>query len=385
MRQLRFVGPGDEGTVILESHDGAEQFSLAVDDRLRTVVCPDARDGEAKQAGPDAEHAGQSGEGGPASKEPIVNLPPREIQVRVRSGENPQAIADETGAALDKIMRFAYPVLQERIRVTDEARRARARRGSDSQLVVFGELANIRFAAHNIDPDEVTWDSYRRSDGGWTVTAKLPESSNPAGVPVLAKFAFALMNRTVSALDQVAADLLAERPIQALAAPVTPPVPTVQPDDDEETTEATQPGAPVRLTAVPDADHATDDEAKPAVRPPARRQRARTRPLPVAPDDELFDQEALDTRPVGATPNWQEPELPLDLAASRQQPGSSDTGDPAVANESRAAGEAAAEQAPEPNEAVQQNAAQKKAHRSSDKPRMPSWDDILLGVRRKTE
>jgi hypothetical protein len=376
--------------VILESHDGAEQFSLAVDDRLRTVVCPAAPDVEAGQTGPDAEHAGQSGEGGPASKEPTVNLPPREIQVRVRSGEDPQAIADETGATLDKVMRFAYPVLQERIRVTDEARRARARRGSDSQLVVFGELADIRFAAHNIDPAEVSWDAYRRPDGGWTVTAKLPESSNESGVPVLAKFAFALMNRTVSALDQVAADLLAERPIQALAAPVTPPVPTSPSDEDADDVEA---GAPVRLTAVPDAVLSPEDDASPAIRPPARRQRARTRPLPVAPDDELFDQEAFDTRPAGGTPNWHEPELPLDLGGSTEPRRPDDLDHPADldhptgATGASGASEmpAAEEQSTASDESSRQDAGQKKSHRSSDKPRMPSWDDILLGVRRKTE
>ena len=59
-----------------------------------------------------------------------------------------------------------------------------------------------------------------------------------------AKFSFALLNRTVSALDDIAADLLSDRPVQAL---LPPPPPVPEP-----------------VAEVPAADRATD-------RPTARR------------------------------------------------------------------------------------------------------------------
>ncbi len=173
-----------------------------------------------------------------------------------------------------------------------------------------------------------------------------------------AKFSFALINRTVSAADEISGDLLSDRPVRALAPP--PPEPVYASDQPEDA-----PG-PVRLAAVPDANEAAEGE--PAVaRPASRRQKAHTRPVPVAVDDELFDQEALDD-------GWPEPRLPLDLA--EHEPA-------ADAPASQPATRAAVDQKPEVGQGVAEEPQLKR--KSGEKPRMPSWDDILLGVRRKSE
>ena len=158
-------------------------------------------------------------------------------------------------------MRFAYPVLQERVRVTDEARRARARRGGDGLLVPFGELIDSRLGRHGVDPAAVRWDAYRREDGGWTVTSQFSSHERT----LLAKFSFALLNRTVSALDDIAADLLSDRPAQALLPPPPPPEPVAEDTDWASERDAATP--PPRLTAVPNPSRA---EA-PRPRRPARR------------------------------------------------------------------------------------------------------------------
>ncbi len=328
MRLLRLVGPGGDGkSLLLESADGDEQFTLPIDERLRNVSSSDLP----RLPVPESE----------ASKAPS----PREIQTRIRAGESAQALADDAGIPVERVMRFAYPVLQERIRVVDEARRARARRGSEGHLVDFGELIDSRLARHGLDPAVTRWDAYRREDGGWTVTAGFTAHEQP----LLAKFSFALMNRTVSALDALSSDLLADRPVPALL----PPMPT--PVEDDPATAA----APVRLTAVPDhvpaAEAAPQVATSPAIRP-GRRQKARTRPIPVGEDDELFDQDALGGPEQTPTADWQE--LPLDLDAGEN---------PAAGNP---------EPAPETSH---------KRGRRGDKPRMPSWDDILLGVKHKSD
>src|SRR3954468_18784489 len=160
MRELRLVGPGEDGaTLVVEAIDAGtlegERFTLALDQRLGTMAIEPPQQPDS----PPAE-----------SKGPTPT--PREIQVRVRAGEAAEALAADAGISLERVMRFALPVLQERIRVTDEARRARARRGGDGLLVPFGELVDSRLARHGVDLASVRWDAYRREDGGWTVTSR---------------------------------------------------------------------------------------------------------------------------------------------------------------------------------------------------------------------
>jgi hypothetical protein len=317
MQSLRLVGPAEDGaSVLLESLDGAAQFSLPLDERLRDVSL------------------GQPPEP-PAA--PGQSLSPREIQTRVRAGESPQAVAESAGMPLEKVMRFAHPVLAERARVVDEASRARARRPGEGTPVPFGELIADRLDRHGVDPATVRWDAYRRQDGGWTVAAAFTAVEQDR----LVRFSFGLANRTVSALDALAADLLSDRPVRALLPP--------DPDPVAELAEV----GPVRLAAVPNQpDPESDvDESGLAVTPavrPFRRQKTHTRPIPVDTDDELFDQEAFDDPVAG----WQEPVLPLELAEQDLEPDDTSEG-------------------------------RHRRGRRAEKPRMPSWDDILLGVRHK--
>ena len=363
MRLLRLVGPSADGdALVVETADGGEQFTLPINERLRNVSTSDLP----RLPVPDSV----------AGDAPS----PREIQTRVRAGASAQEIADEAGIPLDRVMRFALPVLQERIRVVDEARRARARSSHESQLTDFGHLVDGRFSQHGVDPAGVHWDAYRRADGGWTVTAALTAQDQP----LLAKFSFALVNRTVSALDSLAADLLSDRPVQALLPPMPTPV-MAEPEPADR--------VPPRLTAVPDPDEPAAEAGSvestvttlpsSAIRP-GRRQKAHTRPIPVSDDDELFDQDAYDPSAVepafrhsapdqpgtdhdpnafaGRPPgrgqharDWQESALPLEIDADLPSPDEPD-GD-----------------------------GRGRRNRRGDKPRMPSWDDILLGVRHRSE
>jgi len=320
MQSLRLVGPGDDGgTVVLESLDGAERFTLPLDERLRDVS------------------SYEPPEPAPRPSDPGSELSPRDIQTRVRAGQSAQSVADAAGVPLEKVMRFAHPVLAERARVVDEARRSRARRGQEGQAADFGDLLDARLSEHDINPASVGWDAYRREDGGWTVVAAFSAREQN----LLAKFSFALHNRTVSALDALAADLLSDRPVRALL-PAQP-----------EAVTAVGPVPPPRLAAVPEPESSEPDAAagpaSPAFRP-GRRQKAHTHPIPVySDDDELFDQEALDGQA------WQDQPLPFEGEATDAAPTA-----PAEDTKPRRG-------------------------RRGDKPRMPSWDDILLGVRHKND
>ena len=142
MRELRFVGPGEDGgSVIVETADGEEAFSLPNDDDLRGAVRSDVA--PAQEVRSDQ-----------------VPITPREIQVRVRAGEVPEHVAEEAGMPLERVLLFARQVLEERARITDEARRARARRNpADGQIVEFGTAVDGRFALHAIAPSDKRWDA----------------------------------------------------------------------------------------------------------------------------------------------------------------------------------------------------------------------------------
>src|SRR6476646_3131376 len=151
MRTLHVVGSDTEaGKVVLETADGLEKFELPIDSALRSALA-------------DAPRISTTSKPAPSSSD--AQITPREIQMRVRSGETPEQLAESYGADLDWLQRFAGPVLAELARIADEARRAKARRSTtEGQIVVFGEAVDERFAAHGIDPASVTWDSYRRED-----------------------------------------------------------------------------------------------------------------------------------------------------------------------------------------------------------------------------
>ena len=367
MRQLRFVRLSEDGTqLVMQTSDGAEEFGVVIDARLRDAARADlprlhpafpepAREDTPLASVPPAAPSAPSG--------PIV---PREIQVRVRAGESPEDVAESLGVPAERIMRFAGPVVEERRRIADEARRARARHtapeGAESRLVVFGEAVDARFSAHGIDPAEVTWNARRREDGEWLVVAEWLGGEGRHD----ATWVFARGTRTVTAVDDTAADLLSDRPIR----PVAPP-PAVAP----------------RLVAAP--------PLVPGIVAFPPMPDAVTGPLPVVED--VFDQEAAAEapptvppfvpvrrsitadRPTAASIQQPEPEpeldfdappLPLGLADPPVEP--VERGGPRHSGIARLSNRGASKR---------EESDEEKAARA----RVPSWDDILLGVRRNTD
>ena len=104
MRQLRFVGLAEDGaSLVLESPTG-ESYRLPVDERVRAACRGDLT------------RLGQ------IEIEMDNPLRPREIQTRVRAGESAEQVAEASGMPLERVLRFAYAVLQERGRVIAQAR-----------------------------------------------------------------------------------------------------------------------------------------------------------------------------------------------------------------------------------------------------------------------
>jgi hypothetical protein len=157
MRSLRLVALSDDGKHLVlaadvpGSMDDGERFELAIDDRLRAVVRGDAPQQTQIEVG--------------------NNLPPRVIQARIRAGESPEQVAHASGTRVERIMRFAHPVLQERARVAEQARDARVRLSEGTPSVPLEQFMSERLRLLGADLDAVRWDAHRSEDGTWQVRA----------------------------------------------------------------------------------------------------------------------------------------------------------------------------------------------------------------------
>jgi hypothetical protein len=223
---------------------------------------------------------------------------------------------------LQRVMRFAAAVVQERERITGEARNARTRRSSpDGDFVVFGEHVDSRFSAHGIDPTSVVWDSYRREDAQWVVSA----GWHGGDLKRVARWTFTLNNRSVTPIDETATDLLSDRPIRPVVH-VVYDVPITDPSDS--------PTGPIPM---------------PGLR------------------DELFDQQGAASKPAAEPAPSSVPPVsipPLSVLPLRSLPEPSEPLPPLI-----------------PGFGSSEDSDDDRAARA----RIPSWDDILMGVRRKRD
>jgi hypothetical protein len=145
----------------------------------------------------------------PPSEAP-PSLSPRDIQARIRSGESAEDVARIAAVPVDRVLRYAGPVLQERAMLAQHARRTRLRtseKGSPLAEVVDGKLAQ-----HGIDADKISWDAYRRDDGTWRIVATWPSGKATAQ----AVWELDKARQVVTPYDDMAQYLCVERPAPLL-------------------------------------------------------------------------------------------------------------------------------------------------------------------------
>ncbi|NPC44351.1 septation protein SepH [Nocardioides sp. zg-1230] len=159
MAKLTFTGRSRDGKRLLLVDESGQEHTLAIDPRLRRAV----------SGAPDSSRPDTSGQ----LEIPMESsLRPRDIQMRIRAGESPEAVAHAAGTSVEKIMPFAAPVMAERAHVAERAQLASVRRrASESGARTLGEAVSAHLRAHDVDPASVEWDAWRREDGRWTLTA----------------------------------------------------------------------------------------------------------------------------------------------------------------------------------------------------------------------
>jgi Protein of unknown function (DUF3071) len=154
MRTARLVGLSPDGKSLIVATESGEQLIIEADERLRAAVMGDRP------------RLGQ------LEIEMQTSLTPRDIQARIRAGDSLEDVAKIAGIPMDRVERFATPVLAERHHVASMAMSSSVRRQSEpSGHRSLRITVTERLLGHAVDIDDIAWDSYRLDDGRWAVTA----------------------------------------------------------------------------------------------------------------------------------------------------------------------------------------------------------------------
>ena len=136
-------------------------------------------------------------------------LPPREIQARIRSGETVEDVALAAQTSVEKVMVYAGPVLAERAHIAGLAQAASVR-GAAGGAGALEELVEGRLRAAGASGGALEWDAWKRDDGRWQVSAELALD----GVAQQALFIHDLSGRYSVADDDLARWLVGESDVR---------------------------------------------------------------------------------------------------------------------------------------------------------------------------
>ncbi|WP_216895181.1 septation protein SepH [Nocardia alni] len=390
MRELRVIGltPDSAHIVCIDAETG-QKYKLAADEKLRAAARGDlARFGQIEI-------------------ETEATMRPRDIQARIRAGASVEQVTEESGMPMSRVERFAYPVLLERARAAELAQKAHPVRKDGPAVETLIQVVSAAFAerGHNIDIAE--WDAWKDEKGYWV--AQLQWQAGRSVIAAHWRFQPDAHGGSVSPLDDPASDLVDPdfgRSLRGLA--------TILP---EPTAEQVEPVTPVPPTPAP-------LEEPPAARVAVSEPRVQEYPV-----EEIYENRAVVGGSVPVTPPGpahssptrepapvHEPSAPAAEYAAPVRENSAPVREPA-APEPQAAPSAPAAKAPAPaakppapaakpaakapapaakaasataakadadkpaEESAPQPAKQTRAKPKRGKAPMPSWEDVLLGVR----
>ena len=144
-------------------------------------------------------------------------LRPREIQARIRAGQSLEEVAQIAGMPAERVLRYAGPILHEREHIAQEAAKAGVKRDDHGAVMLLGELVAERLEERGIPRDSMSWDAWRRDDGGWEVRLDYQTDDDERS----ALWVYDPARRTVTPDDDEARWLLEEGPSASVTSPTT--------------------------------------------------------------------------------------------------------------------------------------------------------------------
>lgn len=325
MRELRVIGVTPDSThIVCSDTESGTKYRLPADDKLRAAARGDlARFGQIEI-------------------ETEASMRPRDIQARIRAGASVEQVTAESGMPASKVERFAYPVLLERARAAELAQKAHPVRPDGPALETLHEIVTAAFAERGHTIEQAEWDAWKDEKGFWV--AQLQWRHGHSEIAAHWRYQPDAHGGSVSPLDDPANDLIDPdfgRALRGLA--------TILPTPAQQAAPVVAPPTPVEPRPR--------EQAAPTARPTAR---------PAQPTlDEYYEQRAVAAGGgAAAIPAAPAPAAPVPaVPAAPSQP--------------------AAEQdkEPEAKEAAPEKPAPKQTRAKRGKAPMPSWEDVLLGVR----
>ncbi|GGK58518.1 septation protein SepH [Nocardia camponoti] len=189
MRDLRVIGVTPDSThiVCIDAESGTK-FRLPADDKLRAAARGDlARFGQIEI-------------------ETEASMRPRDIQARIRAGASVEQVTRESGMSASKIERFAYPVLLERARAAELAQKAHPVLPDGKAPETLHEVVTAAFAERGHTIEIAEWDAWKDEKGFWV--AQLQWRNGHSEIAAHWRYQPDAHGGSVSPLDDPAADLI---------------------------------------------------------------------------------------------------------------------------------------------------------------------------------
>ena len=99
-------------------------------------------------------------------------LRPKEIQARIRAGATVEQVAADSGMALSRVEVFAHPVLLERSQAASMAQAGHPLRSDGPAVQTLAEIVALAFRGRGHHLDDATWDAWRDEDNKWVAQLK---------------------------------------------------------------------------------------------------------------------------------------------------------------------------------------------------------------------
>jgi hypothetical protein len=189
MSELRLTGKNPEGTHLTLTNPTGDEFTVRISDTLRATV-------------------NQPRLAAVVASDDLETMSVKEIQRRLRSGETMDAIARDGRISVEKVERFAGPILQERVYILDQAFALVLRKESARDQETFQDVVISRLAPMGVDSDSLSWNTWRIDDGTWTIDLSYPNRDGHGS----ATWNFDLNRRSITATNENARWMLGQEP-----------------------------------------------------------------------------------------------------------------------------------------------------------------------------
>lgn len=196
MSELRLTGKNPEGTHLTLTNPIGEEFTIRISDTLRATV-------------------NQPRLSAVVASDDVETMSVKEIQRRLRAGETMDAIARDGHISVEKVERFAGPILQERVYILDQAFAVVLRKESARDQETFQDVVISRLAPMGVDSDSLSWNTWRIDDGTWTIDLAYPNRDGHGS----ATWNFDLNRRSITATNENARWMLGQEPAPRVQTP----------------------------------------------------------------------------------------------------------------------------------------------------------------------